>query len=201
MVFRGFCGRIGELSVAGLRALRAALEGLDARVEARGRIDARGERPRRCLPCGAEGPRPWGQTRTGLKRFRCTACRRTFSSATGTVAARLRLVDKFAAAVADMLSGATPASCRVLAARLGVGRMTIWRWRIRMFEALERIGAPALYGIVERTRPWCESFAQGLARTGRYELLYLKRGRALMRLRCSAVGRIPGSAAFAGMPP
>jgi transposase-like protein len=161
MVFRGFCGRIGELSVAELRALRAALEGLDARVEVRGRIDARGERLRRCLHCGAEGPRPWGQTRTGLKRFRCTACRRTFSSATGTVVARLRLVDKFAAAVADMLSGATPASCRVLAARLGVGRMTIWRWRVRTLEALERIGAPALYGIVEADETFVRESRKG----------------------------------------
>jgi transposase-like protein len=148
MVFRGFCARIGELSVAELRELRSALEGLDARVEVRGRIDARGAGLRRCLHCGAEGPRPWGETRTGLKRFRCAACRRTFSSATGSPVAGLRLVDKFHAAVADMLSAA-PASCRALAARLGVGRMTVWRWRMRVLAALDGVGAPGLYGIVE----------------------------------------------------
>lgn len=149
MVFRSFCARIGELSVADLRELRAALAGLDARVEVRARIDARAAELRHCLHCGAEGPRPWGQTRTGLKRFRCATCRRTFCSATGTAVARLRLVDKFAALVAEMFSGSPPGSCRVLAARLGVGRMTIWHWRMRVLAALDGVGAPGLYGIVE----------------------------------------------------
>jgi hypothetical protein len=63
--------------------------------------------------------------------------------------ARLRLVDKFAALVAEMFSGSPPGSCRVLARRLGVGRMTIWHWRMRVLAALEGIGAPGLYGIVE----------------------------------------------------
>lgn len=149
MVFRSFCARIGERSVAELRDLRSALVELDARVEVRGRIDARGARLRQCLHCGTQDPRPWGQTRTGLKRFRCAACGRTFSSATGTAVARVRLVDKFAAVVADMVSGGVPGSCRVLAARLGVGRMTIWTWRMRVLAALEGVGAPGLYGIVE----------------------------------------------------
>ncbi len=168
MVFRSFCARVGDLTVTELRELYAALGELEARIEVRGRIDARGAALRRCLHCGAEGPRPWGQTRTGLKRFRCPACRRTVSSATGTGAARVRLVDKFAAAVADMLSGSRPASCRALAARLGVGRMTIWRWRMRVLEALWEVGAPALYGIVEADETLVRESRKGSREWGRH---------------------------------
>ena len=146
--FGKFCARIEGMSVGQVRELRARLRRLQARIEARARIDRRGEALTACLHCGAGGLLRWGETRTGLRRFRCKTCRRTFSSATGTAAARLRLPEKFHLAVEDML-GPAPSSCRVLAERLGVDKMTVWRWRMRVLAALEGVGATAIGGVVE----------------------------------------------------
>ncbi len=96
-----------------MREVRAKLCRLDARIEARARIDRRGEKLDCCLHCGAAALQRWGETRTGLRRLRCKTCLRTFSSATGTALARLRLPEKFLLALEDMLSRA-PSSCRAL---------------------------------------------------------------------------------------
>ena len=146
--FGRFCARIDGMSVGQIREVRAKLRRLDARIEARARIDRRGEKLSGCVHCGAAALQRWGETRTGLRRFRCKACRRTFSSATGTVLARLRLPEKFQLALEDMLSRA-PSSCRALAARLGVDKMTVWRWRMRALAALQGVGATAIGGVVE----------------------------------------------------
>ena len=146
--FRRLCAGIERLSVAQVRELRARLRGLDARIEVRARIDARREAVDRCLHCGATALQRWGATGTGMRRWRCKACRRTFSSVTGSALARLRRPEKFQQVLEDML-GRAPSSCRALARRLGVNRMTVWRWRRRILAALRDIGASALGGIVE----------------------------------------------------
>jgi transposase-like protein len=148
MVFRSFRAQIERLSVGEIRSLREMLGALEARIAVRARIDTRGEAIEHCPHCRGERLQRWGETRTGLRRLRCKDCRRTFSSATGTALARLRLPEKFHQAVEDMLSRA-PSSCRALAARLGVHRMTVWRWRMRVLAALTGGGAPALGGVVE----------------------------------------------------
>src|ERR671933_2757030 len=43
----------------------------------------------RCPHCGAERLQRWGHA-SGLRRYRCQACRRTFNALTGTSLARLR---------------------------------------------------------------------------------------------------------------
>jgi len=136
------------LSVAQVRQLHERLRGLDARIEVRARIDASREAVDRCLHCSATSLQRWGTTGTGMRRWRCKACRRTFSSTTGTTLARLRRPEAFQQVLADMLSHA-PRSCRVLARELGVYRMTVWDWRIRILAALRGIGASAFGGIVE----------------------------------------------------
>src|SRR5262245_47977719 len=146
--FRRLCAGIERLSVPQVRELRGRLCGLDARIEVRARIDAGRGTVAACLHCGATALQRWGTTGTGMRRWRCKACRRSFSSATGTALARLRRPEKFQQVLEDMLSGA-PSSCRALARRLGVNRMTVWDWRMRILAALEGIGASALGGIVE----------------------------------------------------
>jgi transposase-like protein len=146
--FRRLCAGVERLSVAQIRQLRERLRGLDARIEVRARIDARRERIAHCLHCGAAALQRWGATRTGLQRWRCKTCRRSFSSATGTALARVRRPEKFQQALADML-GPAPSSCRVLAGRLGVNRMTVWQWRMRILSALIETEAGTLGGIVE----------------------------------------------------
>ena len=126
MRFRSLCANVDRLSVEQLRELRRKLRALDARREVLARIDARGQALERCVHCVGSALVRWGSTRTGLQRLRCKVCGRTFSAATGTEVARVRLPGKLQQVLADMFAP-VPSSCRGLAARLGVDKMTIWR--------------------------------------------------------------------------
>jgi transposase-like protein len=147
-VFDDFCARVGTLTVGQVRQLGGALLSMDARLEILSRIDERHAAVTKCLHCGHERLRRWGETRTGLQRLRCLGCLRTFSSATGTALARVRLPEAFHRVVADMFSAA-PRSCRQLAEDLDLDKMTVWRWRHRIIAAMRGVGGSAFKGIVE----------------------------------------------------
>jgi transposase-like protein len=70
-----------------VRELGARLRGLDARIEVRAGIDARRGAIEACLHCGAAALQRWGATGTGMRRWRCKTCGRTFSSVTGSALA------------------------------------------------------------------------------------------------------------------
>jgi transposase-like protein len=103
-----------------------------------------------------------------MRRWRCKTCRRTFSSTTGTALARLRRPEKFQQVLEDML-GRAPSSCRALARRLGVNRMTVWGWRMRILAALQGIGASALGGIVEADEKFFRESRKGSREWVRHE--------------------------------
>lgn len=147
-VFKAFCAGIDRLSVAQMRVLGQMLRNLGARTEVLAKIDARSDGIDFCLYRGNTVIRRWGRTRTGLQRFRCLTCLRSFSSATDTLLARMRRPEKFHQVVEDMLAAA-PSSCRALAEKLQLDKMTVWRWRKRIIEVLTGVGASAFGGIVE----------------------------------------------------
>ena len=160
MRFRSLCANVDRLSLGQVRELRRKLRALDARREVLARIDARGQALECCIHCGASALVRWGSTRTGLQRLRCKACGRTFSAASGTVVARVRLPEKLQQVVADMFAP-VPSSCRGLAARLGVDKMTVWRWRAGILKALDGIGAQRLGGIVEADETYMRESRKG----------------------------------------
>lgn len=160
MRFRSLCANVDRLSLGQLRELQRKLRALDARREVLSRIDARGQALERCVHCGGSTLVRWGSTRTGLQRLRCKGCGRTFSAATGTVVARIRLPEKLQQALADMLAP-VPSSCRRLAAQLGVDKMTVWRWRMGILAALEGVGAHRLGGIVEADETYLRESRKG----------------------------------------
>ncbi len=168
MRFRSLCANVENLTVDQLRALRRRLRALDARREVLARIDQRGQALETCIHCGGSELVGWGSTRTGLQRLRCKGCGRTFSAATGTVMARIRLPEKLQQALEDML-GPAPSSCRRLAARLGVDRMTVWRWRMAILAALKEVGAERLGGIVEADETFQRESRKGSREWVRHE--------------------------------
>ena len=184
--FRRLCAGVERLSVAQLRELRARLRGLQARVEVRARIDDGRETVDRCIHCGAAALQRWGATGTGMRRWRCKACRRTFSSMTGTALERLRRPEAFQQVLEDML-GLAPSSCRVLGARLGLNRMTVWRWRMRILAALTGVGADGLGGIVEAD----EKFFWESRKGSREWVNHQTRPGALPQARPSTLARLP----------
>lgn len=107
-------------------AALAALENLENR-----RIPA-------CPQCASAALQRWGKGRSKVQRWRCRDCERSFSSTTGTMLAGLHAPGKLRLVLIDMLSS-EPSSCRGLADALSLSAMTIWGWRQRINEVLERI--------------------------------------------------------------
>ena len=85
----------------------------------------------RCPHCGAEELQRWGSA-SGLRRYRCAACRRTFDALTGTSLARLR---KKACWLRYGEALAAGMSLTKAAAHCGVHLTTSFRWRHRFLRA------------------------------------------------------------------
>src|SRR3954469_16076041 len=86
----------------------------------------------RCPHCAeAAPPQRWGHA-SGLRRYRCKACRRTFNALTGTSLARLRKRERWLAYGEALAAGM---SLTEAAAHCGVHLTTSFRWRHRFLRA------------------------------------------------------------------
>ena len=80
-----------------------------------------------CPSCSSISIHKWGKV-SGLQRYRCKDCQRTFNALTGTTMARLRkkeLWEEYSQALSESLSLAKAAE------RCGIDRTTAFRWRHR----------------------------------------------------------------------
>jgi transposase-like protein len=98
-----------------------------------------------CAKCGAERVVKNGHA-NGLQRYKCRACGITFNALTGTSLARLRHRGKWLEQAEIMADGL---SVRKAAARLGVGRSTVFRWRHRWLDVARETKAHRMTGVVE----------------------------------------------------
>src|SRR4051794_36162676 len=98
----------------------------------------------RCPHCGAEKLQRWGSA-SGLRRYRCATCRKTFNALTGTSLARLR---KKACWLRYGEALAAGVSLTKAAAHCGVHLTTSFRWRHRFLRA-PAAAREALGGVVE----------------------------------------------------
>src|SRR3954465_3285981 len=94
--------------------------------------------------CAATALQRWGYA-SGLRRYRCTACRKTFNALTGTSLARLPKKEGWPGARAAPADGRTLAKA---AAHCGVHLTTSFRWRHRFLRA-PAAAREALGGVVE----------------------------------------------------
>jgi transposase-like protein len=102
--------------------------------------------PRLCCPrCQGKQFYRHG-TKSGLQRFRCQACGRTFNSLTGTPLACLRHKEKWLDFGDCMLDSRT---VRKAAARVEVDKNTSFRWRHRFLMATKTDRPACLNGIAE----------------------------------------------------
>ena len=131
-----------------------------------------GRRPP-CPHCAATHVHRWGGF-SGRRRYRCVACRRTFSDFTGTPLATLKRIDRWQGFCHCMLASLT---VRRAAASLDVDPTTAFRWRHRLLEGLDRSDVADLDAIVtiaETAFPHSEKGKRGLDRPprlrgGRYD--------------------------------
>jgi transposase-like protein len=99
----------------------------------------------RCPHCAEAAPPRRGGHASGLRRYRCVACRKTFNALTGTSLARLRKRERWLAYGEALAAGMSLAKA---AAHCGVHLTTSFRWRHRFLRA-PAATREALGGVVE----------------------------------------------------
>jgi transposase-like protein len=98
-----------------------------------------------CPHCGQAEVVRWGMA-SGLPRYRCKVCARTFNALTKTPLARLRMREKWINQADALIDGVSLAKA---ARRCGVHYTTAFRWRHRFLAALSGDKPKTLSGIVE----------------------------------------------------
>jgi transposase-like protein len=132
------------LSATDLARLREWIAGIAHPAECIALIEhvARG---RPCPRCSCPRVHRCGQA-SGLQRFRCLGCRRSFNALTGTPLARLRKKEHWLAYLQCVLESRT---VREAARIVGVHRTTSFRWRHRFVPGAMRDRPATLSAIVE----------------------------------------------------
>jgi transposase-like protein len=102
-------------------------------------------RGRPCPRCGCDRVHRCGQA-SGLQRFRCLGCRRSYNALTGTPLARLRKKERWLPYLQCVLESRT---VRDSAQVVGVHRTTSFRWRHRFVPGAMRDRPKTLTAIVE----------------------------------------------------
>lgn len=108
-----------------------------------------------CPHCAGRKLQRWGHA-SGLPRYRCGDCRRSFNALTGTPLARLRMKERWADQTQALITGESLAKA---AKRCGVDTTTAFRWRHRFLSAPALDKPHQLTGIVEADETYVlESF-------------------------------------------
>ena len=143
--FQGLVAQLGGLSEAQRTLLVEALKSKRPAAEALGLIEAGFDAHPCCGHCRSHSVQSWGRA-SGLKRYRCKDCRRTFNALTGTPLAQLHRRDVWLAYGQALADGV---SLRKAAKRCRIDLTTSFRWRHRFLEAAQEQKAKAVAGIVE----------------------------------------------------
>jgi len=133
-----------SLSTAELARLREWIAGIAHPGECIALIE-RAARGRPCPHCHCPRSHCCGQA-SGLQRFRCLGCRRSYNALTGTPLARLRKKEHWLAYLQCVLDSRTVRQAATLA---GVHRTTSFRWRHRFVPGAARARPRQLSTIVE----------------------------------------------------
>jgi transposase-like protein len=143
--FQQLVATLGELTEAQRQTAASALSGRGNLAEVTSMIEARFSGGAQCPQCRSLNVGTWGRA-SGLKRYRCRDCRKSFNALTGTPLARLRkrgAWKTYAQGVAESLS------VRKAAARSGISVPTAFRWRHRFLTCPKDAKAKVIAGIAE----------------------------------------------------
>lgn len=136
---------IGELSWTQRREVLQRLKAVQAGDEAQAVIEQRLQVLRVCPHCSGAHVVRHGMA-SGLQRYRCRGCGKTFNALTRTPLARLRLRQRWIEQSQALIDGL---SITQVATRLEVARSTAFRWRHRFLSLPQHVRAGRLEGIVE----------------------------------------------------
>jgi len=145
-------------------ALGRALASVSGEPEAVRLIEGAFAAAPRCPHCAAARLQRWGHA-SGLRRYRCAACRKTFNALTGTSLARLRKKACWLRYGEALAAGMSLAKA---AAHCGVHLTTSFRWRHRFLRA-PAATREALAGVVEADETFFRRSHKGSRRWRRGE--------------------------------
>ncbi len=157
-LFQRLMDQLGELDEKQRRALTQAISLGGSGDDILEMIDTRFKAAPVCGHCGSKEVRKWGSA-SGLKRYRCNKCERTFNALTGTPLAQLHRREcwfEYAKALCDGVS------LRKAAERAGVDLTTSFRWRHRFLQAQKEAQPEQLQGIVEADEAFFFKISQGI---------------------------------------
>lgn len=155
--FRALVEQLGDLTRVQREALVEALSAKGSSAEVVALIETRFAAAPVCGHCGEADLKPWG-TASGLKRYMCKACDRTFNALTGTPLSGLRLRDKWLGYARSLVEGV---SLRKAAAQNDIHLETSFRWRHRFLASARSKKAIAVAGIVEADETFILKSAKG----------------------------------------
>jgi transposase-like protein len=138
--------------VAGIRHPGECLALIEAAAHGRG-----------CPHCGCKRTHRCGQA-SGLQRFRCLGCRKSYNALTGTPLARLRLRRHWLTYLQCLLESRT---VRAAARMTGVHRTTSFRWRHRFVPGFMRDRLACLAEVVEADETYLLESQKGSRRMTR----------------------------------
>ena len=160
-------GTLGKLPRDQRKMVTAELSAMESRASSIDVIE--NEAPARpdCPHCASRQIVKHGHC-SGLQRFRCRHCTRTFNALTGTPLARLHLRGKWLGQAEALRDGLT---LHQVSERLHVAQSTAFRWRHRFLELPRTVQAQALIGIAEADETYflhsCKGQRHGIGRPAR----------------------------------
>ena len=160
MQFQVLLDELGGLSVIQRSALMMALKSSNSANIVTSLLEVEFAKAPACGHCGAESFSKWGVA-TGMKRYMCKTCNRTFNALTGTPLAHLHKREKWLEYARAIVDGLT---LRKAATRVGVHLETSFRWRHRFLATSKTTKAKRLSGIVEADETFILKSAKGSRR-------------------------------------
>jgi transposase-like protein len=136
---------VARLTLAQKAQLLAALDAGGQEEEVRSLLESRLIQTRSCPHCNGSWIVRNGSA-SGLQRYKCRTCRRTFNALSCTPLARLRMKAKWLRQQEVLVQGL---SVNKAAAALDVAATTAFRWRHRFLRLAQAVKASALTGVVE----------------------------------------------------
>ena len=155
--FQALLDELGGLTPIQRTALTTALKTNGSANDVINLLEAEFDKAPACGHCGSESFARWGAA-TGMRRYKCKACIRTFSALTGTPLAHLQKREKWLDYARAIVDGLT---LRKAAARVGVHLETSFRWRHRFLATSKKAKPKRLSGIVEADETFILKSAKG----------------------------------------
>jgi transposase-like protein len=155
--FQALLDELGGLTPIQRTALATALKSSGSADDVITLLESEFAKAPACGHCGCEDFSKWGVA-TGMKRYMCKACNRTFNALTGTPLAHLHKREKWLDYARAIVDGLT---LRKAAARVGVHLETSFRWRHRFLATSKEAKPERLSGIVEADETFILKSAKG----------------------------------------